>query len=87
MGRPKTRPPKQPADPVHVSEMRRAAAAASAKARRERSINGGRRPKTLPVRAATFDKVQEVATRINRTLTDITTEAIEHGLPYISANA
>lgn len=78
---------KKASDPAHVSEVRRAAAAASAKVRREKSVNGGRRPKTLPVRPATFDKVQEVATRINRTLTDITTEAIEHGLPYISANA
>lgn len=75
------------ADPAHVSEVRRAAALASAQARRERSANGGRRPKAVHVRAATFDKVQEIATRTNRTLTDITTEAIEHGLPYISADA
>ena len=73
----------QVSDPAHVSAVRRAAALASAKARRERSVNGGRRPKTIPVRANTFDKVQAAARRHGRTMTDLATEAIEHGLPIV----
>lgn len=83
MGRPRVHPPKTPADPAHVSAVRRAAALASAKARAERSINKGRRPKSVHIRAETFDKVEETAAHVGRTITEIATEAVEHGLAHL----
>lgn len=83
MGRPRIHPPKQPADPAHISAVRRAAALASAKARAERSINKGRRPKAVHIRAETFDDVEAAAAKLSKTITETATEAIEHGLPHI----
>ena len=68
-------------DPAYVSKVRRAAALASAEARRARSATGGQRPKTVPVKAETFAKVKKAAAQHRRTITDLATEAIEHGLP------
>ena len=84
MGRRKTHPPKRPADPAHVSAVRRAAALASAKARAERSINKGVRPKAVHIRADTFAKVETAATKLSKTITEVATEAVEHGLPLIN---
>lgn len=83
MGRPRTHPPKQPADPAHVSAVRRAAALASAKARAERSIYKGVKPKAVHVHPDTFAKVEEAAAKLSKTITETATEAIEHGLPHI----
>ena len=83
MPRPRKKPPKAPADPAHISEVRRAAAAKSVAARRERSINQGRRPKTINVRAATCDKLEAYAARGNKTLTDAATEVMEYGLSHL----
>lgn len=83
MGRPRKHPPKQPADPAHISEVRRAAALASAKARAERSINKGRRPKAVHIRAETFDNVEAAATKLGKTITETATKAIDYGLPHL----
>ena len=80
MPRPRKYPPKTPADPAYISEVRRAASAKAVAARRARSINQGRKPKSINVRAATCDKLEAYAASHNKTLTDAATEAIEHGL-------
>lgn len=86
MGRPRIHPPKQPANPAHISAIRRAAALASAKARAERSINKGTKPRAVHVRAETFDKVEDAAAKLSKTITETATEAIEHGLPHLFGN-
>lgn len=83
MGRPRIHPPKQPADPAHISAVRRAAALASAKARAERSIYKGIKPKAVHVHPETFAKVEATAARLSKTITEVATEAIEHGLPHL----
>lgn len=83
MGRRKTHPPKQPADPAHVSAVRRAAALASAKARAERSINKGQRPKAVHIRAETYDDVANAAAQLGATITETATKAIDYGLPHL----
>ena len=69
--------------PAHISEVRRAAALASAKARASRSPNKGRRPKSVSIRAETFDALAAYAAETGRTLTDAATEVIEHGLAHL----
>lgn len=83
MGRPRKNPPKQPADPARVSEVRRAAALASAEARRKRSRYGGEKPKAVHVHPDTFAKLEAAAMRLRKTITETATEAVEYGLPCI----
>ena len=87
MGRPRIHPPRQPADPAHVSEVRRAAAIASANARRERSINKGVRPKSVHVRADMYDALATLAAERCENLTTTATRAIEHGIAHLRAHA
>ena len=65
---------------AHISEVRRAAALASAKARAARSVNNGRRPKAVHVRADVYDDLNDYAQEQNATLTQTATEIIQDGL-------
>ena len=86
MGRPRIHPPKPPSDPAHVSEVRRAAALASAAARRERSINKGVRPKSVHIRADTYDALTILAAERGENLTTTATRAVEHGIAHLRAH-
>ena len=73
-------------NPAHISEVRRAAAMASAKARAARSPNKGLRPKAVHIRADVYDRLCDYANAQNATLTDTATEIIKDGLANIRRN-
>lgn len=77
---------KRAGNPAHISEVRRAAAMASAKARAARSPNKGRRPKAVHIRADVYDDLSGYAAAQNATLTDTATEIIKDGLAQIRRN-
>ena len=85
MGRKRIRPPRKPADPAHISAVRRAAALASAKVRAARAAHNKCHPKTkaVHIRAELFARVAEEAQKRARTISDITSEAVESGLPHL----
>lgn len=85
MGRPRKNPPRKPADPAHISEVRRAAALASAKVRAEKAKTR-RRPKTIGIPAETFDRLEEYAHDTNQTIKQSATEAIDRGLTSLRRN-
>lgn len=74
---------KDKANQTHITEVRRAAAIASAKARADRSPNKGRRPKAVHIRADVYDDLSDYAQRQNATLTDTATEIVKDGLANI----
>ena len=80
MGRPRKNPPRKPADPAYLSEIRRAAGIAGAKARAAKSLNKGRRPRAINIRAETCDRLEAYAQKTNKTLTTAATELIDDGL-------
>jgi len=82
----KTPQAKSAGNPAHISEVRRAAAMASAKARAARSPNKGRRPKAVHIRADVYDDLSGYAAEQNATLTDTATEIIKDGLANIRRN-
>lgn len=83
MGRPRIHPPRKPIDPAKLSEIRRAAGIAGAKARAAKSPNKGRKPYVINVRPETGDRLKVYAQKANKTLTTAATELIDDGLARV----
>ena len=77
-----TKSKKPKADHAHLSEVRRAAALASAKVRSEKAKTK-RKPKTVGVSLDAYDRLEAYARATNKTVKQAATEAIEHGLAHL----
>ena len=81
MGRKRIHPPKTPASPAHISEVRRAAALASAKVRAAKAKK--RRPKSICIDPDVCDRLEDYAKTKNKTMKDSASELIDYGLTHI----